>query len=443
MLLPSWRQFQRVQTILDDDPALRLCLSARTHEVEKKTGEMLRFSPEAVQVAQAFFEGDKDAAKVPKRDILALAQRLLILKKTGPTTGEAGSAPAAAAAPTVTTNTSNGPVATETSNQNKCGNEAGVESGSTGPESSPTQAPVPAAEATQKIEIVCGDAKGVYTVHPVACMFPPMRGRGYDELLNSLKNDGQQEPCVVDGNVFLDGRNRVKALNELGRATRVVQFADLETDLTPGAWVMTKNLQRRHLTSDQYLAITAKYRAWCKEEADRKQAEADAASRSEQGASTDQDDPEKTEASQQQNAEGAEASDYRQKPADNTRKRKRGRPRGERSEAKALARDAKQSRYRAEQMVKLRKQSPELATKVEKGALTLKEAMRLLKAQQSAQKSQPQGPDDVNKVAKAVEKAKQMLLKQAKKLEPNEQAAFWQQLAEFSISQAEASQTSD
>jgi hypothetical protein len=42
---------------------------------------------------------------------------------------------------------------------------------------------------------------------------------------------------------------------------------------------MTKNLQRRHLTNDQYLAITEKYLAWLKDQSERQQADADPSSR--------------------------------------------------------------------------------------------------------------------------------------------------------------------
>ena len=208
--------------------------------------------------------------------------------------------------------------------------------------------------------------------------------------MKSLQKDGQQEDCVVDGTTFLDGRNRVNAMNDLGLAPHVVQFADLKTGLSPAAWVMTKNLQRRHLTDDQQLAIAAKYRAWCKAEDERQQAEADA-KRSAQGTSEAQDDSETTAESHPQDADGSATAEYPQKAADNTSKGKRGRPRGNRSEAEALAKQAKQSEYRARQMVKLRAQAPELATAVEEGRMTLKAAIKKLKAMGSWEQTPSQG----------------------------------------------------
>ena len=285
-----------------------------------------------------------------------------------------------------------------------------------------------AAELTNQIEIAYGPFKGVHPVYPVTCLFPLIHGRDREDLTKSLDRDGQQEPCVMYGSVFLDGRNRVMALNALGRAPKIIQFSDLKTGLTPAAWVMAKNKERRHLTDDQYLAITANYRHWCKAEAAREQAEADAATKSAQGESVKQGDPSDTGANHSKGADKSAASEFPPKPAENAAKRKRGRPPGERSDAEALAKNAKQTRYRAERMLTLRKRSPELATAVQEGRLTLKQAIEQLQQTQSSKKARSDQPE-VDRVARAVDRARKMLLKQASQLEANDQAAFWRQVA--------------
>jgi len=85
---PGWRQFNRVHIILDDDPALRRCLGEPTHEVEKKDGNKVKYSAEVVMVAQAIFSEHLDATRVPKREILAKAARLLLRQSNTTTPGQ-------------------------------------------------------------------------------------------------------------------------------------------------------------------------------------------------------------------------------------------------------------------------------------------------------------------------------------------------------------------
>jgi len=395
-----------VQAYLEKDHACREHLGPRDHPFKTRKGETIYFSKETVEIAEIL---GRDTEAPRKDEVFSLAKKMFNLSDTLPpviqSTETPDVAPAAVVPPTQ-------------------------------PESSPaaTEPPAggtlnPAVEPEQKIEIAYGEAKGVYTVHPVACMFPLIQGQACEELLKSLQKDGQQEECVLDGAMFLDGRNRVKAMNQLGLASRVIQFADLKTDLTPGVWIMTRNLQRRHLTDDQQLAIAAKYRAWCKAEEDRQKAEASTNNKSEHGTSTGEGGSNTTAASHTQEADGSTASEYRQKPAENQGKRKRGRPTGERTEARALAKQTKQSRYRAEQILRIRAESPELAMEVEEGRMSVKEAMIQLKAKQPEKMARSQPQYDAEGVVKAIEKATQMLSKLARKLEAAEQTTFWQQIA--------------
>jgi hypothetical protein len=99
---PGWRQFDRVQAILEDDLALRRCLGERTHEVEKSNGKKVRYSAEAVMVAQAFFDEHMDAAKTPKRDIVGKAGKLLLCRANATTPSQPGVAQAPASCPVTT-----------------------------------------------------------------------------------------------------------------------------------------------------------------------------------------------------------------------------------------------------------------------------------------------------------------------------------------------------
>jgi len=213
---------------------------------------------------------------------------------------------------------------------------------------------------TGSVEILYGESKGVYRLHPACRLFPLLQGKAYEELKQSIKEYGQTERVVIDGEWFLDGRHRVRANNELGRETLVVQFADLKLDLSHAEFIISKNLPRRHLTDDQRLATAAKCQEFLKQHAPNRPNRRETRTGRE-----DAEEPQQTE-----------ADEFRQKPAENSAKRKRGRPRGKRSEARAVATAAGQSRYRAEQMVQLCEEAPDLAEAVERGDIKLKEAVR-------------------------------------------------------------------
>ena len=279
----------------------------------------------------------------------------------------------------------------------------------------------------EQIVIKIGPNKGVYSVHPVARFFPLLNGDAFKELKASISEMGQQEPVVLDGTDLLDGRNRVAALNDLGMAPLVVQFVDLQTGFDQGVWIAAKNLQRRHLTDDQYLAITARYFEWLKE--------------------LDQKSPLTTNAQEPHapvSGGGVEVTndhqvpgEYPQKPAANATRRKRGRPRGQRSEAEALAGKTKQSRYRAERVLRIRNHSPELAVAVAEGRMTLKEADAQIPKTDpdSLQRNVVDGsaktelPPENSKIERAAVRAIDHTRAVAKELRKSEQPTFWQEIA--------------
>jgi hypothetical protein len=401
---------------MEADQELREVLGERTHVAQDANGIKVTFSPEVVKLVEYCFKGHTDVTQMATRDIIVLATQMYLHPERRAATSQLNGATAT--------------IALGRSNEVIGGNNTGKGQKSTPTDPATIQSRSPAANDAGAVEteILLGAAKGRYVVHPVARMFPMILGQGYDELVQSLKEYGQQEDCVVDGNTLLDGRNRVNGLNQLEREVRVVQFAELKTGLSPADWIMVKNLQRRHLTNDQYLAITAKFLAWSKDQAERRQADADP-KQSAQG------EGETTAEGHPQDADGSADGEYPQKAAENTSKGKRGRPRGNRSEAEKLAKKTKQSRYRAEQMMKLRAQAPELATEVEKGRMTLTKAIKKLKAVAHEGEPHPKDHDGLDGIVKVVEKAKQGLLKLVDKLEATDQASFWKQVVEFAKSQ--------
>ncbi len=96
--LPSSMRYERVQDILENEPAFRTRISPKTHMVESRFGEKMAFSKEAVDITEALHAEGKDAHKVPKTDVLHMAARVFRIIATN---GEAHvvTAPVAAPAP--------------------------------------------------------------------------------------------------------------------------------------------------------------------------------------------------------------------------------------------------------------------------------------------------------------------------------------------------------
>jgi len=89
--------------------------------------------------------------------------------------------------------------------------------------------------------------------HPYAEIFPWLEGAAFDELVEDIKKNGVIEPIVFLDGAILDGRNRYMAARKLGIEYPRVEY---EGD-DPLAFVVSKNLARRHLSESQR-AIAAK-----------------------------------------------------------------------------------------------------------------------------------------------------------------------------------------
>lgn len=90
-------------------------------------------------------------------------------------------------------------------------------------------------------------------LHPLCTLFPKMDAETFAAFVQDFVDNGQIEPIVtLDGHV-LDGRNRQDACAELGLVPDLVEFAGDD----PLAFVLSKNLARRHLSESQRAMVAA------------------------------------------------------------------------------------------------------------------------------------------------------------------------------------------
>ena len=92
-------------------------------------------------------------------------------------------------------------------------------------------------------------------IHPAAEVFPLMEGEEFEALKKDLEEHGQREPIVLLDGMILDGRNRYRALMSMFITPKFVHW---NSDGSPEAYVISKNIMRRHLTEAQRAMIGAK-----------------------------------------------------------------------------------------------------------------------------------------------------------------------------------------
>lgn len=91
-------------------------------------------------------------------------------------------------------------------------------------------------------------------LHPLCEMFPPMSYEDMERLIADIKENGLREPIVVLGDEILDGRNRYSACRIAGVEPLFVKY----TGPNPLAFVVSKNLARRHLNESQRAMLGAR-----------------------------------------------------------------------------------------------------------------------------------------------------------------------------------------
>lgn len=93
--------------------------------------------------------------------------------------------------------------------------------------------------------------------HPAACIFPMLDAESHKALCDDIRANGQREDIVLLDGRILDGRNRYKACIDIGVEP---QWCELEECKDPVAFVLSKNLHRRHLEKSQRAMVAAKVR---------------------------------------------------------------------------------------------------------------------------------------------------------------------------------------
>lgn len=94
-----------------------------------------------------------------------------------------------------------------------------------------------------------------YEFHPLANLFPLLEGPEFGALVDDISVHGLREPVVLHEGKILDGRNRYRACVEAQIEPR---FKKWDGHGTPLAFVVSKNLHRRHLNESQRAMIAAR-----------------------------------------------------------------------------------------------------------------------------------------------------------------------------------------
>jgi ParB-like chromosome segregation protein Spo0J len=95
-----------------------------------------------------------------------------------------------------------------------------------------------------------------------------VKGTRHAELVADIRANGLLEPVTLYEGKILDGRNRERACVEAGVAPRYREWSG-EGSLT--AFVVSLNLQRRHLTPSQRAMVALDSLPWLEEEAKERQ----------------------------------------------------------------------------------------------------------------------------------------------------------------------------
>lgn len=93
-----------------------------------------------------------------------------------------------------------------------------------------------------------------YEFHPISEIFPLLEGKEFEDFCGDLEANGLHEPIVLYQGKILDGRNRYRGCVARKLKARFEKF----TGKDPIAFVLSKNLHRRHLDTSQRAMVGAR-----------------------------------------------------------------------------------------------------------------------------------------------------------------------------------------
>jgi hypothetical protein len=99
------------------------------------------------------------------------------------------------------------------------------------------------------------EATKLVPFHPLANMFLLMQGEAFDALVKDVDERGLELPIILHEGKILDGRNRYRACLKAGVAPNFHTYAGND----PLSYVVSANLHRRHLSSEQKRDLIAKF----------------------------------------------------------------------------------------------------------------------------------------------------------------------------------------
>jgi hypothetical protein len=94
-----------------------------------------------------------------------------------------------------------------------------------------------------------------YKIHPLAQIFPEIEGPAFDALVKDIEANGQQSAAALYEGMILDGKNRYRACEQLGRELMVREYEHDGKD--PIGFVLSINLHRRQLDTSQRSMVAA------------------------------------------------------------------------------------------------------------------------------------------------------------------------------------------
>lgn len=174
----------------------------------------------------------------------------------------------------------------------------------------------------------------------------------FASLTESIRADGQLEEIVLLEGQILDGRHRYAACVNVGVAPVTRDFDPDVDGISPAAYVLKKNLWRRHLSTSQRAAVAEEIRPFFEQEAEARKKAAQFKKEAERAAAA---------------AERAAAAE---KPADAPPDAKPGDTMQQAADAMGV------SRASVGDAAKLRKDAPEEFQKVKSGEKTLNQAKK-------------------------------------------------------------------